>query len=103
MREEEFCDLPTYKKKAEIVERFPELAGISVNAVYRAITYCLPCSFKHVTYLHSKANDYYNRILRRFVSLTLLRLHQLECTLIYLDEFGIGSKTLKRRGWGFTS
>jgi hypothetical protein len=59
----------------------------------------LGCTFKGFTFLHSKANDWYNKAVRRYVSLTLLQLHQQRCNILYI--IGVGNETLKKKGWGF--
>ena len=55
--------------------------------------------FSILKYSAKNSNFYINKKVRRYVVSKLIELFLNNYTIIWIDEFGIGSKIIRKKGW----
>jgi hypothetical protein len=60
----------------------------------------LKINYGKLTYTNPNSNGENNRKRRKVMVIRLLQLMELDHQIIYIDECGVGSKPLRRWGWG---
>jgi transposase len=97
---EEIVDL-SLKEKAKLWAKIcPELTTISRETLRMYTRKKLKIAYENLRFTCPSANSQVNRERRKIVVTRILQLMESDFNIIYLDESGVGSKPLKKYGWG---
>jgi hypothetical protein len=99
LENEQTRDKSLRERSALIKQKFPDLQSVSHETVRLYCRRYLHYSFKSVRLTDPNANSYINRKRRKVIVWLMTCCFGDFCEVIFIDECGIGSRALKKKGW----